>query len=119
MNIEVRRRGAIALVRPDGRITIGAHSARFRAALDRAIDEGASHVVVDGSAVAYLDSSGIGEMVAAMRRLMPAGGCLGIVAPSPKLREILEITGLVRVFVVGEEEDGVIERLPPLDPVSR
>src|SRR5258705_6775643 len=102
MNIEVHLSGPIAFVRPYGRITFGEASVEFKSAMDGAIDAGAQHVVVDGSKVAYIDSTGIGEMVGALRRLMPSGGKLGISAPSAKLKEILEITGLQRIFVVAD-----------------
>lgn len=116
VTIEVRRKGSIAVVRPEGRITFGEHSAAFKLALDEAIDAGAYDLIVDGSRIAYMDSTGIGEMVGALRRLMPSGGRLGIAAPSPKLREILDITGLDTVFVVSDSEESVRERLSALTP---
>lgn len=112
MKIDSRSEGAVAILAPDGRITIGEASEVWKRALASAIDGGATHVIVDGSRIAYMDSSGIGEMIAALRRLIESGGKMGIAAPTPKLREILEITGLNTIFVVGESEGAVLNQLP-------
>ena len=114
MKIDFRREGHVVILAPDGRITIGESAEAWKAALASAIGSGAAHIVVDGSRIAYMDSSGIGEMIAALRQLSESGGRLGIVAPSPKLREILEITGLGAIFVVGENEQAVLGLLPAL-----
>lgn len=111
MKIEVRREGPVAVLVPDGSITIGEAADSFRIALNGALDAGATALLVVGARVRYMDSTGMGEMIAALRRLLPSGGRVGIASPSPKLREILDITGLSGIFVVGDDEAAVIERL--------
>jgi anti-sigma B factor antagonist len=111
MKVEARRLGPVAVLTPDGSVTIGESAENFRVAIDAAIDGGARHVLVEGSRIRYIDSTGMGEMISALRRLMPAGGRVGIAAPSPKLRDILEITGLAAIFVVGEDEGAVLRKL--------
>ena len=111
MKVEVRKAGAIPVVAPDGRVTIGAPSRALKAALETELRQGAAHIIVDGSRVEYLDSSGLGELIAAARTLDERGGKLGVCSPSPKLLEILEITGLERVFHVGGDEEAVAAAL--------
>jgi anti-anti-sigma factor len=111
MKIDVRREGTLAILVPDGSITIGPPCDALRTALDAAIDGGASAIIIDGSRVRYLDSTGMGEIIAGLRRLMPSGGKVGIASPSPKLREILDITGLTAIFVTGDDEAAVKEKL--------
>ena len=112
MKVEVRRAGAIPVLSPAGRVTIGEPALALKGALDAAIEEGAVDVILDGSRVHYIDSTGLGELIATARRLSEGcGGRLGIAAPSRKLREILEITGLKAIFVVADSEAMAAEAL--------
>jgi anti-sigma B factor antagonist len=118
MKIELRNTGTMPVLAPTGRITIGRPSADLKAALDSAIDSGAHHIIIDGSNVEYLDSTGIGELIAAARKLSETNaGRVGIARPSTKLREILEITGLNALFIVRESETEVAAALPSAAPV--
>lgn len=111
MRIDVRRLGAIPVIAPEGRITIGVSAHALKDAIDTEIQAGAHHLIVDGARVAYLDSTGLGELIAAARILSERGGRIGIAAPSAKLREILDITGLTALFAVGDDATVVAEAL--------
>ena len=52
------------------------------------------------SGVPFIDSAGLAELVRAMKHCREGGGDLRIVAPSDPVRIILELTGLVKAFVV-------------------
>lgn len=68
---------------------------RFRDALLEA--QGSPRVVVDLTAVTFLDSSGLKALVAAYHRV-PAGGELRVVGLRPNIRRVFEITGLLALF---------------------
>lgn len=53
-----------------------------------------SLVVVDLSALTFIDSSGLGAIHAARRRVMEDGGNLVVCRPTPAVLRVLEITGL-------------------------
>ena len=74
---------------------ISATVERFRNALLEA--QGSPRVVVDLSAVTFLDSSGLHALVAAYHRV-PAGGELRVVGLRPNVRKVFEITGLLALF---------------------
>jgi anti-sigma B factor antagonist len=111
MKVDARGSLEIPVLAPSGRIILGESTRILQTAIGEAIDRGARHLIVNGSRIDYLDSTGIGELVAAVRRLMESGGKVGIAAPSPKLREILEITHLDNVFLVRESEDALTAEL--------
>lgn len=111
MKVDARGSAEIPVLVPSGRITLGESTRILQTAIEAAIDRGARHLIVDGSGVEYLDSTGIGELVVAVRRLMDSGGKVGIAAPSAKLREILEITHLNSVFLVRESEEELAAEL--------
>ena len=53
-------------------------------------------LVLDLSGIGFIDDSGLGFLVATLKRLGRGGGSLVIRAPSAPVRRVLEITGLVR-----------------------
>ncbi|MGW7431602.1 STAS domain-containing protein [Streptomyces sp. NPDC054861] len=55
---------------------------------------GRRHLVMDLSRLAFMDSSGLNVLIRAARDAREAGGDLHLVAPTPAVRRILEITGL-------------------------
>jgi anti-sigma B factor antagonist len=57
-------------------------------------------VTLDMGGVDFVDSSGLGVLVAVLKRLRFLGGDLVLRAPSLSLSRLLEITGLDRVFTV-------------------
>jgi anti-sigma B factor antagonist len=112
MKVEVRKTAPVGVIAPEGSITIGASVESFHAAIETVLSAGARHVLVDGSRVRYMDSTGMGELIAAHRRLSETGGHVCIFAPSAKLREILDITHLSSIFQISENEETAMEKLP-------
>src|SRR5436190_22815929 len=70
----------------------------LKAALDGATDEGARCVVVDFEDVAFLDSTGIGVLLSAERKLRARGGKLIVICDEPLIRRVFEIAGLTGVL---------------------
>jgi anti-sigma B factor antagonist len=69
------------------------------AAFDRAIADYDRHVVLDGSAISFIDSTGVSAMVAAMRRLNRGRRRLAVACPSDSpLGRALAMTGLDHMF---------------------
>lgn len=71
---------------------------RLREAVVAAIDSGALRLVVDVDSVEFLDSTGVGVLVGALKKVRSGGGTLDIVCTQPRLLKIFEITGLDKVF---------------------
>lgn len=70
-------------------------AAQLRAALLQACEVEAPCLVVDLSGVHFMDSSGIGVIVGALKRARERGGSLSLVGLQPRVRRIFEITGLL------------------------
>lgn len=79
-----------------------------------AIDGGAELVVVDLSAVTFIDSLALGVLLGAANRLRGRGGNLRLVVPSPQLRRVFEIAQLDRVFALDWTRAGALTRPQPL-----
>ena len=74
-------------------------------ALEEATDPCVRDLEVDLADVSFIDSSALGVLVRAHKRLtqLPGGQPLTLVSPRPQARKVLEITGLTRVFVIAED----------------
>jgi anti-sigma B factor antagonist len=70
------------------------------AGLGVVVGDGAAVVVVDMSATAFCDTSGVQVLLAAHRQTQHAGAQLRVVAPSPTVRRVLELLEVDRVLAV-------------------
>ncbi len=94
LEVEIVRHGEVMLVALAGSLDAAAVD-QIKRTLADLIDKGATRLLIDLGNVHSVDSSGLGTLVAAMKRARAAGGDLRLCAPSPVVREILEMTGLV------------------------
>lgn len=77
--------------------------ARFRDAMVDSIEAGNPSVVIDMSAVEYIDSSGLGTLVGGLKRASEKSGKIAVVCSSNQIRKVFEITGLEKVFPLFED----------------
>lgn len=81
---------------------------RLRERLVELIDGGARSVIVDLGRVDFLDSTGLGVLVGALKRLRAAGGGFGLVCDKEPLLKIFRITALDQVFPIHPTVDAAI-----------
>jgi anti-sigma B factor antagonist len=73
---------------------------RLRERLVELVDAGSRNVVVDLGRVDFLDSTGLGVLVGALKRLRAAGGTFALVCSKEPLLKIFRITALDQVFPI-------------------
>jgi anti-sigma B factor antagonist len=86
-----------------GRLTHGSAPDLLREAITRALGEGAQKIVLDLSECTTIDSTGIGELVAAYTIATSRGARLKLGGLTPKVADVLTITQLITVFEVHED----------------
>jgi anti-sigma B factor antagonist len=111
MEIQNQPTGDTAVVEIAGKVTIG-HDAKMRDAILDAADAGARNILLKMDRVTKIDSSGIGELAAAHRRIKDAGGRFLLVGLSEKLAAPLIIANLMGIL---ETYPNVEEALAALD----
>jgi anti-sigma B factor antagonist len=80
----------------------------FKQRVAAPIDAGREHVVVDLTATTFIDSSSLGVLIGAHRRLRRHGGRLVIVCTNDAIAKTFRITGLDSVFtIVGSLEEAM------------
>jgi anti-sigma B factor antagonist len=73
---------------------------KLRERLVELIDGGSRAVVVNLEGVSFMDSTGLGSLVAGLKRMSDQGGRLTLVCTREPVLKVLQITGLDRVFAV-------------------
>lgn len=73
---------------------------QLRSALVEQVEAGHSRIVVDMTAVEYIDSTGLGSLVGGLKRVSEHGGAMRIVCDNPQIVKVFEITGLDKVFSI-------------------
>jgi anti-sigma B factor antagonist len=68
--------------------------------LTQLLDSGAATIVVDLTEVAFLDSTGLGALIAARTASEKAGGSLPVVCTQDRILKLFTITGLDGVFSI-------------------
>jgi len=72
-----------------------------RRALEAHIASGRLDVKLDLDRVGFLDSSGLASLIVALRRAREHGGDIRVETANPRIRRVLEVTALARVFKLG------------------
>ena len=108
MKIEKRSRGDVTILEVEGKITIGKGDVALRDAVHQALGEGARKIVMNLGAVSTVDSSGVGELVSAFTTVTNRGGRLKLLNLPPKVNDILQVTQLITVFEVFDNENEAV-----------
>ena len=81
---------------------------RLRSQLIDLIGSGVRRLVVDLDAVTFIDSTGLGVLIGALKRLRAAQGEMRLVATGEAVVRMLRVTGLHRVFASYESVDEAV-----------
>jgi anti-sigma B factor antagonist len=97
MEIEEQRQGAVTVIKPMGPLMaadVEAVKTRIMDVMTRSL----GRVVVDASAIAFVDSAGLEALVDMTEELLQSGRALKLCATNETLREVFELTGWSDAF---------------------
>jgi anti-sigma B factor antagonist len=101
---KVRKVGEVTVVDLEGKITIGAGDVVLRDTIKELADNGVRKILLNLGEVGYMDSSGVGELVAAYTSIANRGGQLKLLNVTKKIQDLLQITQLLTVFETYDNE---------------
>lgn len=104
VKIGTRQVGDVTVADVNGKLTLGEGSSVLRETLRNLSAQGHQKVLLNLSGVTYLDSSGIGELVAGYTTITNSGGRLKLVNLTSKVQNPLQTTKLYTVFDIYEDE---------------
>ena len=99
----------ILAIEASGRIVLGEESALLRDELKNSINEGNKRIVLNLGDVNYIDSSGLGTLVALNTTAQNAGATIKLANLNKRVSDLLQITKLLTVFDVHNSEYDALE----------
>jgi anti-sigma B factor antagonist len=106
MSIEVNLRqiSGITIFDISGRMVAGAQGETLREILLRAYERGNRWMLLNCEDLREVDSAGVGELVGAYATIVRRGGVLKLLNPTPRLEDLLALTGLDALFDIHDDE---------------
>ena len=103
------RRGALVITVPESRID-AAIALQFKEAMRQSTQRGPARVVLDLQHVDFVDSSGLGAIVGAMK-LLPAGKTLELTALTPTVAKVFQLTRMDTIFKIHRALEDAFETI--------
>lgn len=109
LQIDIRKVGEVAIFELKGTITLGEGDVLLKDAIHESLKKGEDKILLDLGKVKYMDSSGIGELVACYTSVTNRGGQLKLLNLKSRVLELLQVTQLLSVFQAFDEEGEAIQ----------
>lgn len=104
MDIDVRKRSNVQVVKLRGDLKIGEAVDKLRETMEELLADDNAQYVLDIGEVPMIDSSGIGVIVRSLTSAKQRGGSVKLVNPSKLAMQTLKIVGLLGLFEVYNDE---------------
>lgn len=111
MEVETRTEGDVTIADLNGRLVVGRAQVALRETVDDLLAGDHGKIVLNVSGLARLDSSGIGELVACLRRVQAAGARLVLLQVKDKVRRILDVSQVLPLFETYDTEEEAVRAL--------
>lgn len=98
----------VGVVTPRGRLNM-VSARRLKELLADLVKGGTIRIVVDLAQTTFLDSSGLGALIAGLKSARQAGGDLRIARPTPSVMTVFELTNLDKVLRARDSVEGAFE----------
>ena len=116
VKIEERVVGPVTILDIVGRLTIDEAAQHLKTEIEDLISRGRLHVVLNLAKVPYIDSGGLGQLVASFGSVKKAGGAMKLLNVNSRNHDLLSITRLVMVFESFASEAEAIRSFDPIAP---
>ena len=104
LDLKERQAGDVTILDLSGEVRIGDSSVALRDSIRNLADQGKKKVLLNLGGVKYIDSSGIGELIANYTTLKRGGGQLKLLNLTDRVQNLLVITKLLTVFDAFDNE---------------
>ena len=104
LNVSKREVDQVQVVALDGRIVLGEESNVLRKTVNDLLAQGQKRIVLNLDNVTFMDSAGLGALVAAHHSVKKQGASLRLAHVGMKVKQVLQITKLLNAFEVYPNE---------------
>jgi len=109
LRITERDANGVGVLILEGRIVLGEESNSFRQKVKSLLAAGKKKIVLDVANVSYIDSAGLGTLVATFHASRSQGATLKLAGLGANFNEVLQVTKLMTVFDSYNNEGAAIE----------
>ncbi len=101
---DAKSASGVIIVRVDGQLVVGNRN-ELKEHLQRLLEKGERRFLIDFAQTGYIDSSGLGALVALARKVREEGGDLRLSGLNEDLRSLFELTKLDTLFAISDTPD--------------
>jgi anti-sigma B factor antagonist len=112
VDLDIRQSGSICFLKLKGPLKYGEGVKQLDQAVEGALTTGHTQLLLDLSSMLYIDSSGIGAIVDALRQAKKIGGDAKLISPSPFAAKTFKMVGILTLFKVYDTEAEAVEACP-------
>lgn len=109
MELAQRNVGGVTVVDVSGKLTLTEGAGRLKDKVTSLLFEGNKQIVLNLANLSYLDSMGLGEMVACHSAAQRQGGAVKLAAAGKRIQDLLVLTKLLTVFDAYETEADAVK----------
>lgn len=102
--LNTRQVDDVTVIDVSGRITLGDGASGIRDAVRDLTAQGHKKILLNLSDVSYIDSAGIGELVAGYTSVANLQGTMKLLGLTKRVKDLLQITKLYTVFDIHDDE---------------
>ena len=111
LSLKTRKFEDVSVLDLSGKLTIGEPVLLLRENLRSSVNDGERKFILNLGDVSYIDSSGLGELVSSYTTIRNKGGDVKLLKLTNKTKDLLQMTKLLTVFDVYEDEGKAITSL--------
>jgi anti-sigma B factor antagonist len=101
--------GDVTVLHLQGPITFGAGTQKLRAIIHDTLQAGKKKILLNLAEVYYIDSSGLGELVAACTSASQQGGTVKVMKLTKRVEDLVQLTRVYRVLEVFPDEESAVK----------
>jgi anti-sigma B factor antagonist len=104
VKLTTHQKGEVIIIETSGKLTLGEGTNALRTKIRELVEGGSRRIVLNMAGVTYMDSSGLGALVAAHTTVTTAGGEIKLLYLAKRVHDLLKLTKLYTVFESFEDE---------------
>lgn len=108
LEIKTREMDSVTLVELNGKIILGDESSSLRETIKGLLAQGKKKILLNLARISFIDSAGVGTLVSAYTTARSQGGEVKLSSLTKKFRETLQVTRLLTVFEVFDDDPAAI-----------
>lgn len=110
MHVEIRRADDVVIIDLKGKLTAGLGDQILRDTIDELLAENWKKILLNLSEISFIDSAGVGELVAGLRTAQRLGAALKVLNVSERVQSTLYIAKLLPIFEIYRSEKEALAR---------